>query len=113
MGTRFFAPQRQKLDKSIARVEFIVEHVDFAAFVREESHRFASIVGHVVAHFSLRIVRSIERLLTRFVRYLRTRHPVDNHPGENTREFVKTLADFKGRLKDAMPDDVRSAHEEQ
>lgn len=103
-GVRFLASKRNELDRQVTRIEFIIEHVDFAAFGREEVHRLVSLVGHTVAHFSLQVVRAVERVLTRLVRYLRTEHPVDIQPGENTREFVKTLSSFKGRLKDSMPE---------
>ena len=38
------------------------------------------------------------------VRNLRTRHMVEVKPAGETREFVKTLSDFKDRLKGTMPD---------
>ncbi|MFA7302591.1 MAG: hypothetical protein WC030_02480 [Candidatus Paceibacterota bacterium] len=110
-GVRVFAPQRARLDNHVKRAEFIVEHVDLKAFVREELRRIVTQAGHALSHLTLRAVRAVERLLTRLVRYLRTEHEVEvRAPGE-TREFVKTLSDFKGRLKDTMPE-VPSVHDQ-
>lgn len=102
-GMRFFAPQRARLDKNVARIEFILAHVDFGAFLLEEARRFAARVGHDIAHISLLAVRAAERLLTRAVRYLRTPHVADSTPRESARGYVKTLADFKDRLKATHP----------
>ncbi len=103
-GVRYQEPQRASIDSKVKRIEFIATHVDFAAFTREESYRILSQVGHVTAHFSLQTVRAVERLLTRLVRHLRTKHPVEVRPAGETREFVKTLSDFKERLKGTMPE---------
>lgn len=103
-GTRLLADRRERLDHHVGRVEFVLTHVDFAAFAREETRRFASHVGHRIAHFSLQMVRAVERLLTRLVRFLRSQHAVEVRPAGETREFVKTLSDFKDRLKDTMPE---------
>lgn len=103
-GLRFFAPFRVRLDQRVEQIEFIVTHVDFGSFVRSEMVRIGSIIGHDVVHFSLQAVRITERLLTRLVRYFRTKHTIDAVPRESQREFVKTLADFKGNLKSTHPD---------
>ena len=103
-GVRFFADERATLDKSVAHIEFILEHVDLAAFAREEVRRLTARVSHDVAHLSLQAVRATERLLTRLVMHLRTRRAADIAPRENVREFVKTLADFKGTLKAVHPE---------
>lgn len=103
-GRRLFALRRERLDVQVQRMQFVVTHVDFGSFLREEAFRLAGRIGHDVAHVSLRAVRAVERGLTRFVRYLRAQHNVDVKTGDNTREFVKTLSDFKGRLKETMPE---------
>jgi len=103
-GVRFFADERTNLDKRVAHVEFILEHVDLAAFARDEVRRLVARVSHDVAHLSLQAVRAAERLLTRLVMHLRTRRAVDTAPRENVREFVKTLSDFKGTLKAVHPE---------
>ena len=103
-GARFFAPRRAHLDEGVERVEFILQHVDLGAFLREEMRRLFTRVSHDVAHFSLQAVRVTERLLTRTVMYLRSKHSADAAPRGNVRAFVKTLADFKGSLKGTHPD---------
>lgn len=103
-GARFFASFRTRLDQRVEQVEFIITHVDFGSFVRSEILRIGSIIGHDIVHISLQVVRITERLLTRLVRYFRTKHAIDPSPRESTREFVKTLSDFKGGLKSTHPD---------
>ncbi len=103
-GARVYAPQRAALDEHIDRIEFVLEHVDLVAFAKDEARRFIGWVSHSVAHLSLQAVRSVERFLTRAVRYLRNRHASDTAPGENVREFVKTLSDFKEQLKETTPE---------
>jgi hypothetical protein len=103
-GVRVFAHHREKLDARVRHVEFIFQHVDLAGFLRAEVRAFATRVGHDVAHLSLQLVRVVERLLTRVVRYLRSKHMIDEAPRENAREFVKTLSAFKDDLKGKHPD---------
>ncbi len=103
-GRRLFAQERTRLDQHVARIEFVAAHVDLGAFARDEIRRTAGIVGHAIVHLSLRVVRTIERLLTRLVRHLRPPHIIDATPRESTRAFVKTLSDFKGRLKETHPE---------
>jgi hypothetical protein len=108
---RFFASPRARLDAHIERIEFILEHVDLGAFVRDEIRHMMNRVGHTVAHLSLQVVRMVERLLTRLVRYLRMTHENTAEPRESTREFVKTLSDFKDTLQATHPDIDESAVE--
>ncbi len=108
-GIRFFAEQRALLDQHVERIEFVLHHIDVEAFLRDEVRRLVGLLSHAVAHLSLQAVRAAERLLTRLVRYLRSRHADDTAPRENVREFVKTLSDFKGSLKATHPevDDIQ------
>jgi len=103
-GMRFFAAKRTRLDENVERVGFIVEHVDLAAFVRDEVRHAMNWLGHAIAHLFLQAVRSAERLLTRLVRHLRTRHEDEAAPRETAREFVKTLSEFKDGLNATHPD---------
>lgn len=103
-GMRFLAASRGRLDHTVERVEFIITHVDFKAFLIEEIRRVAARIGHDIAHFSLLLVRATERLLTRTVRYFRTQHAVEAAPREASRGYVKTLSDFKDRLKATRPE---------
>lgn len=103
-GTRVFNGSRTKLDQNVKKIEFILEHVDLGAFLLEELRRLMARLGHDIAHLSLMAVRAAERLLTRIVRHFRTQHAVDVTPRESTRGYVKTLSDFKDRLKAIRPD---------
>ncbi len=103
-STRVFAAQRARLDARVSRLEFIIEHVDLSAFLRDEVRRIAARVGHDIAHLSLQAVRFTERLLTRLVRHLRVHEEIDLTPRESARPFVKTLSEFKDRLKAAQPE---------
>lgn len=103
-GTRIFAGLRTRLDQNVGRIEFILAHVDFGAFLLDETQRIAARLGHDTVHISLLVVRAAERLLTRAVRHLRTRHTVDAMPRESTRGYVKTLSDFKDHLKATHPE---------
>lgn len=103
-GMRFFAPSRARLDREVERVEFIVAHVDLGAFVYDEVRHFMSRVGHDIVHLSLIVVRAVERLLTRLVRYMRIRHAETAAPRESTRAFVKELSDFKDHLEATRPE---------
>ncbi|MBU6490974.1 hypothetical protein KGQ25_02365 [Patescibacteria group bacterium] len=104
-SVRFFESTRARLDRSVRQIEFVFTHVDLGAFLRAETGRVASRVGHDIAHLSLRTVRTVERLLTRLVRHLRPRHTVDTvPPRESSREFVKTLSDFKDHLEANRPE---------
>jgi hypothetical protein len=105
-GVRLFAQARSGLDARIARIAYVLAHVDLQAFVREELRRTAKRLGHFLVALSLRAVRTIERLLTRLIMYLRTRHPVDAPQGEEARPFVKALSDFKDRLKKKTRKDI-------
>jgi hypothetical protein len=103
-GVRVFARKRTRLDEQVERAEFILAHVDLAAFLREEFHRIAKRVAHDIAHFSLQAVRMVERFLTRLVRRLRMERTANAVPRENAREFVRTLSDFKDKLKETPPE---------
>ncbi len=103
-GTRVFAGLRTRFDQNVVRIEFILAHVDFGAFFLDEVRRFAARFGHYIAHLSLLVVRAAERLLTRAVRHLRTRHIADAAPRESATGYVRALSDFKDRLKATHPE---------
>ncbi|MDE1944434.1 MAG: hypothetical protein KGH97_02995, partial [Patescibacteria group bacterium] len=67
-GARFFAPYREALDRAASQARFVVLHIDFASFAREESARAARYLMHESAHLALQAVRAIERFLTRIVK---------------------------------------------
>ncbi|HQT82987.1 MAG TPA: hypothetical protein PLW99_02465 [Candidatus Paceibacterota bacterium] len=103
-GVRFFAPLRARLDRNAERLAFVLAHVDLAAFLRDEVRRLMHRLGHDAVHLSLQAVRAVERVLTRLIRHFHTRHAIDVAPRETARPFVKTLSDFKGRLKATHPE---------
>lgn len=105
-GARVFARERTVLDEKVSRIEFILEHVDLGAFAREELRRLAHRIAHDTAHVSLAAVRAAERLLTRLVRRLRPHRAEELDLRDNSSAFVKTLSDFKGRLKKAAEEDT-------
>jgi hypothetical protein len=108
-GVRFFATSRVRLDQVVARVAFIRTHVDVKAFLKEELRRLANRTGHLTVKQSLKLVRGVERLLTRLVRYFRSQE-IAQVSQESVRPFVRTLADFKEGLKTPQPEaiEVRS-----
>ncbi len=103
-SARIFARERASFDEQVERAEFILANVDLAAFLREEFHRIAGRIAHDTAHFSLQTVRSIERFLTRLVKRLRVHREIASVSRESSREFVKTLSDFKDHLKETPPE---------
>jgi len=101
---RVLARQRIRLDGYVEHAAFILSHVDFGSFAREEMGLIARRIAHNIVHFSLQAVRAVERFLTYIVRYLRSKHSIDIQTHENAREFVKTLSDFKGHLEATRPE---------
>lgn len=102
-AVRLFDERRAALDHVVRRVQFIIEHVDFAAFLEEAVRHLAHRIAHDSVHLSLQLVRAVERLLTRVVRSFRSREG-GGVPRESTRAFVKTLSDFKEQLKAVTPE---------
>lgn len=70
---RLFGATRKRLDRWVGRVTYIARHVDWSAFIKDIVHSTVERVVHDIAHASLKLVRFIERLLTRLVRSLRER----------------------------------------
>ena len=103
-GVRFYAAGRSRFDAFISHAAFILTHADFALFIKNELKDLGTRIGHDIAHLSLLTVRAAERLLTRLVRRLRPAQDIDITPRETSREFVKTLSDFKDNLKATHPE---------
>ncbi|MDB5244151.1 MAG: hypothetical protein JWN18_21 [Parcubacteria group bacterium] len=103
-GVRLLAPYRSQFDEIVDRMIFIWKHVDLAAFLREEVEHLLRTLLHRAVHVSLKLVRMLERQLTRLIRYFRMRQASLEAPGENAREFVKTLSDFKDGLNSVHPE---------
>lgn len=102
-GQRVSEERRLRFDHFVARMAFIVEHVDFAAFVRDSLADLVRRLGHESVHLSLQLVRAVERGLTRVVRTFRAQQAT-LAPRETAREFVRSLSDLKEQLKAAPPE---------
>jgi hypothetical protein len=102
-GARLFAAQREVFDRRIHRLEFILTHVDFESFAREQAHILVAHMAHDIAHYSLLFVRELERPLSRLVKHLRSRHGIETASNAAPRAFVKTMSDFKRELSSARP----------
>lgn len=101
-GLRVAGALRNKLDKRVARAAFIAQHVDWGAFLRHLVGSAAERTAHDLAHSILRFVRTAERTLTRFVKYLRERRgmPMDE-TGEESTAFQRALAKVRTAVKSA------------
>jgi hypothetical protein len=73
-GTRvLLAGRRYKFDLQVARISFILKHVDWSAFMNDVTRTGIDRMAHDVAHTTLMGVRALERQLTQVVRTLRAR----------------------------------------
>ena len=72
-GRRMFAGRRYQFDERIARIAFIIRHVDWGAFSADIARTSLERAAHDVAHATLLAVRALERFLTQVVRQLRAR----------------------------------------
>ena len=68
---RLFGAFRTRLDAHVARMSFIVRHIDWSSFVKHQLQVTVEKVLHDVAHAILMVIRFLERWLTRAVRTLR------------------------------------------
>lgn len=98
-GLRVAGEVRNRLDKKVARAAFIAEHVDWGAFLRHLVGSAAERTAHDLAHSVLQFVRTAERLLTRFVRYLRERRGM---PAEEAGEDSTVLQRALGKVRHAV-----------
>jgi alkylation response protein AidB-like acyl-CoA dehydrogenase len=82
-GARFFTRSRERLDVRTARTAFIIRHVDWGASLRDLVRLGFARLVHDLAEGTLALVRTVERILTRTVRYLRERRHADGAPQHN------------------------------
>lgn len=82
-GVRMLASWRRALDVRARRAAFILAHVDWAAFSQHLVRTAIERVLHDTAHSILRLVRTIERILTRAVKRLRERRGLTEFPEED------------------------------
>jgi len=93
-GVRFFPGIRYRLDIKVARLTFLVEHVDWGAFTAHLARTTFHTLAHDLAHATLLFVRAVERFLTRAVGALRHRRdqvalPRLEHSVEHFRESLR------------------------
>jgi hypothetical protein len=74
-GMRLLAGPRAKLDRQIEKASFVIDHVNWGDFISHLVQSFFVRIAHDIAHWSLIVVRFLERQLTRVVRYMRDRRP--------------------------------------
>ena len=95
-GVRFFGQLRGRFDERVGKAFFVVRHVDWSAFLAHMTRTGAARIAHDLAHTSLIIVRIIERVLTRIVKYLRTRRQNPEVATERKRFDIRaSLAQFR------------------
>lgn len=98
-GTRVLGSVRRRLDTRAERVGFVVSHVDWAAFTNHMVRTAAARIAHDLAHATLLVVRVLERMLTRFVKYLRSRrHQVATVTEKKKFDFRDSLKQFRSTL---------------
>jgi hypothetical protein len=68
---RLFGASRRRLDAYVARMSFIVRHIDWSSFVKHQLQTTIEKILHDIAHAVLMVIRLLERWLTRAVRKLR------------------------------------------
>lgn len=81
-GFRILGTIRKRLDARVSRIAFVLSHVDWSAFIKHLVTSVLERIAHDSAHTVLLVVRFIERLLTRAVRYLRERRGAAPLPEE-------------------------------
>ena len=101
-GLRVAGEARNTLDKKVARATFVAQHVDWGAFFRHLVGSAAERTAHDIAHSILRFVRTTERLLTRFVKYLRERRGMPaEEAGEDSTAFQRALGKVRMAVRSA------------
>ena len=98
-GFRALGGVRGRLDRTMSRATFIAQHVDWRAFARELAATVFERVVHDVAHTSLRIVRTIERALTRVVRFLRERRGLPLEDGQERSPLARGAEKVRAALR--------------
>ncbi len=102
-GLRVAGELRNKLDAKVSRALFVLSHVDWSAFLKHLVVTGTQRIAHDVAHATLLAVRTVERLLTRAVKYLRERRGAGPLPesSEQLRPLERSLAYLKRSIRQA------------
>lgn len=103
-GLRVAGMLRNKLDVRTSRAAFVVSHVDWGAFLKHLLGTVLERVLHDVAHVVLRIVRTMERLLTRTVKALRERRGITAPLETEVEEKPSILQAAAQRVRMALRD---------
>lgn len=91
---RFFAHMRDILDAHVARASFIFTNVDWGEFAGHITRTSIEHAVHELAHRTLLLVRSLERLLTGVVRTLRARREGVLLPKTDTNSRIARVTGF-------------------
>lgn len=83
---------RYLFDKKMERAAFIVQHVDWGAFLNDLTKSGAERLLHDLAHSTLIAVRAVERELTSLVRTLRARREPTALPAPDAQEPSRIAA---------------------
>jgi len=95
-GVRFFASSRYRLDTKVGRAFFVMRHVDWGAWSAHLTKTTLEVIAHDVAHGTLMAVRTLERGLTRTVRWLRMRRDGTLPPlGEGRSRIERAITHVK------------------
>jgi len=94
---------RNRLDAKVARAAFVIRHVDWGAFVKHLAVTAFERAAHDLAHAVLVLVRSLERALTRAVKYLRARRGAAPLPedGSSERPLERAMLHVRAALRNA------------
>ncbi len=92
---RLFGSFRKRFDGYVARMSFLVRHIDWSSFVKHQLQTTVEKVLHDTAHAVLMFIRLLERWLTRAVRKLREKRskPEEREPrqGVSVRAILQKL----------------------
>ena len=97
-GVRVLAGPRAILDRRVARLGFVIQHVDWGAFLKHMVQSAFARIVHDIAQFTLMAVRFVERLLTRIVRSLREQRSTSEAPTPRVDGLRATLVYFRKNL---------------
>jgi hypothetical protein len=100
-GFRVLSGPRRKLDRQVAKVTFIVQHVDWGAFTAHMAKTMAERIAHDIVHAVLIAVRATERVLTKTIRTLRERVSAHNPSAEPVEgsQLINTIVRFRKSLR--------------
>ena len=100
MGKRFFATQRTRTDRKVARASFMFIHIDWGGFFGHLAKLSLERAAHDIVHGTLVVVRTVERVLTGMIKSLRERL-ARRVPGSRAEgyQFGSTLRRFRKSLR--------------